>query len=63
VNIATLEDAVRRVNEAEATLERVKAVRDAYVRDMLAQGAGPTDLARITGLSRERIYQIKSGRR
>ena len=33
--------------------------RDAVIRDAFVNGAGATELTRLTGLSRARIYQIK----
>ncbi|MCU1418746.1 MAG: hypothetical protein JWP32_2920 [Schumannella sp.] len=56
---------LHRANVAEKTeaLEQAKAGRDDHVRALLAKGVGPTELGRLTGLSRERIYQIKENRR
>lgn len=52
-------------NVAEKTdaLERAKTGRDDFVRKLLEKGARPTEIGRLAGLSRERIYQIKDGRR
>lgn len=47
----------------EAALEQAKADRDEFVRGLLTKGAKPTETARIAGLSRERVYQIKERRR
>lgn len=47
-----------REHVAEAETEIANDIREA-----LSLGASPTKLARATGLSRERIYQIKDNRR
>jgi len=44
-------------------LAELTARRDDLIRELLAAGERPTDLARAAGLSRERIYQIKDRRR
>lgn len=59
----TLELHKANVAEKEQALEKAKAGRDDHVRALLAKGAGPTELGRLSGLSRERIYQIKDRRR
>jgi len=38
-------------------------LRDNAIRDALDHGSKPTELGRIFGLSRERIYQIRDRRR
>lgn len=47
-------------------MERVEVI-DAELAELvkraLSEGMGPTEIARIAGLSRERIYQIRDGRR
>lgn len=47
-----------RVNAVAAEVEIAEDIREA-----LSLGASPTKLARATGLSRERIYQIRDNRR
>lgn len=37
--------------------------RDHYIRQAIASGARVAELAELTGLSRERIYQVRDGRR
>lgn len=51
------------VADAADALEVAKSRRDAFVRKLLRGGAGPTEVGRLAGLSRERIYQIRDGRR
>jgi hypothetical protein len=53
----------RAVTDAETQLQTAKDVRDEAIRLALESGGGPTELAKITGLTRERIYQIKERRR
>ena len=36
--------------------------RDEAIRAALAAGVGPTEIARVTGLPRSRIYQIRNAR-
>jgi DNA-binding phage protein len=57
--------ALHTANVAEKTeaLEEAKNSRDQFVRELLGKDARPTELARLAGLSRERIYQIKDSRR
>jgi DNA-binding phage protein len=56
----------------QATDARAVAVREADARDAewreairaaLAADVGATEVARLAGISRERVYQIKDGRR
>ncbi|WP_157509577.1 hypothetical protein [Leifsonia sp. Root4] len=56
IHVALIEQRTAEVAEA------VKG-RDEQIRGMLAKGAKPTELGRLAGMSRERIYQIKDGRR
>lgn len=51
------------VEQKEAALEAAKTERDEFVRALLAKGAMPTEIGRVAGLSRERVYQIKQRRR
>jgi hypothetical protein len=51
------------VDAKQAALDKAKNDRDEFVRDLLIKGAKPTELGRIAGLSRERVYQIKERRR
>lgn len=55
-NRAKRRKAVERVEKIDAELAEL-------VRKALAEGIGPTEIARVAGLSRERIYQIRDGRR
>ena len=47
------------VRAAEAALDEAKAQRDATIRAALKDGVSVKALTTHTGLSRERIYQIK----
>lgn len=62
-----IEDDIRRNREkrkrAVARIEQIDAELAALVKKALAEGVGPTQIARIAGLSRERVYQIRDGRR
>lgn len=44
-------------------IETVKQERDTRIKQLLETGASPTELAKASGLTRTRIYQIKDGRR
>lgn len=57
--------ALHTANVADKTqaLETAKTDRDEFVRELLRKGARPTEIGRLAGLSRERIYQIKDSRR
>lgn len=67
---ANREQLVKRIANIEAQRvendmrsAQIDAERRRAIRDALAGGIGPTELARLTGLSRARIYQIRDGRR
>lgn len=62
-NTQFIKDLAGRVTELEAQLSAAKDVRDEGVRLALERGGGATELSRLTGLSRARIYQIKERRR
>lgn len=49
--------------EAEQQIARIDADRRTAILNALTEGIGPTELTRLTGLSRARIYQIRDGRR
>lgn len=46
-----------------ASIKEHEAELAAYIREALGYGIGVTTIARAAGLSRERIYQIRDGRR
>jgi DNA-binding phage protein len=52
--------AAERVERLEARLAETRAELHAAIRQAHAQGARPATLARVAGLSRERIRQILS---
>ncbi len=58
--LATLGE--QRVHHSEALAALEPELR-AAILDALAAGIGPTELTRLTGLSRARIYQIRDGKR
>lgn len=43
------------------TVPSIIAERDAKILELIKAGESPTELARLTGLTRARIYQIKAG--
>lgn len=55
----SLRDAVRAVDEQREHLNRTLRERDDMIRDLL-QVIPMTKVARITGLSRESLYRIKT---
>lgn len=57
-----LAEAIVRVEEAERELSLAVEDRDAEIRKLKGQ-TGATELSRMTGLSRARIYQIWDGTR
>ena len=48
-------------DEAHERLQEAIAARDSTIRYALSQGARVMDVVEATGLSRERVYQIKRG--
>jgi hypothetical protein len=58
--LETLSD---RITELTAQLDELTTTRDDAIRLALDGTAGPTELARIFGLTRARIYQIRDHRR
>ena len=59
VDLASLSRQIRRRQDALRELERQ---RNALIREAVAAGARPADLARETGLTRARITQIAQAR-
>lgn len=58
-----LADQVQRLHDAEAEVIEQRSIRDDLIRDARDSGVGFTRLARITGLSRDRLWNIyNSGR-
>lgn len=58
-----LEGLATRIAEAEEAVAKLIADRDEAIRLALEGDGKPTELGRIFGLSRERVYQIKDRRR
>ena len=60
---AKARQAAMAVARAEADLAATVADRDGVVRHLLAEGVPVVRVAESLGLSRERVYQIRDGRR
>lgn len=58
-----LADAARALDAAEQAVEAARHDRDQAVRAAISAGARIVDITAITGLSRNRVYQIRDGRR
>ena len=54
-----LAEAQRTLDSVTAETEECRAVRDQAIRDALAAGTSVPQVVAVTGLSRERVYQIK----
>lgn len=59
----TLAMHLENVQAKTEALDAAKTGRDDHIRAMLGKGAKPTELSKVAGMSRERIYQIKQHRR
>lgn len=55
----TLAEAQRTLDSITTEAEGCRAVRDQAIRDALAAGTSVPEVVAVTGLSRERVYQIK----
>lgn len=53
-----LAEASQRVEDARLDLDRITSERDALIIRARKAGAGATELTRLTGMSRGRIYQL-----
>ena len=60
IEVSDAADTVRAANEA---LTAAQVARDQSVRSALAAGVPVKDLGPAAGLSKERVYQIRDGRR
>lgn len=58
-----LADLTSRAVDAEQAAEGARAERDDAIRAALAAGVSVAAVTRATGLHRQRVYQIKDGRR
>lgn len=58
-----LEQLAADIEAANETLAKLVTKRDNAIRTELSKGRGPTELARIFGLTRGRIHQIRDHRR
>lgn len=56
--LSSLQEASEDVREALDTLTRLRAVRDAYIRDARRSGVSAAKVMEVTGLSREAIHKI-----
>jgi len=48
---------------ADAAADAARAAQAEAIRRALAAGARVVDVVHVTGLSRERVYQVRDGRR
>lgn len=55
----TLDLHQQKIARIETDLQAAKNARDEQVRGMLRKGAGPTELGKMLGVTRARIYQIR----
>lgn len=53
--------AARKVGERAAALDAATAERDEAIRQAIAQGARTVEVVEVTGLSQQRVSQIKRG--
>lgn len=58
---AALKAAESKLRRARSNYERARQARNEAVRQAVAEGVRPTDIARVTGLTRGRIRQIETG--
>ena len=56
-------DTARRRAEAQAALDALDAELQQRVREAFTSGHGGTAIARASGLSRARVFQVRDGRR
>lgn len=61
--MADVRSAAAKVEQLTGGLDEAKHERDAKIRAALERGKSVSDLTEATGLSRERVYQIRDGRR
>ena len=61
VTLRSLRSQADAVDNANTQLSKAVAQRDRAIRYALSQGARVMDVVEATGLSRERVYQIKRG--
>lgn len=57
-----LERAVLALEEARHDVRSMERERDQIIRECLELGWTVTELAELTGVSRQRIYQVKEGK-
>jgi transposase-like protein len=55
--------ATRKLAEARAKAEAAEQHWQMVIRQLLAQGSSVTDVAEAAGVSRQRVYQIRDGKR
>jgi hypothetical protein len=64
MNWATIVEAVTfERKRAEIEHERQDVAWRTVIRDAVSDDESPTELAKVAGISRERVYQIRDGRR
>ena len=54
--------AVDLVATKAAQLAEAKRARNQTMRNLMLLGSSPSDIAHVAGMSRERVYQIKTAR-
>ena len=62
-NAKIVTEYAKKVTDLTKKLSKATAERDGVIRDALLGAAKPTELSRLTGISRMRIYQIRDRRR
>ena len=62
-NAKIVTEYAKKVTILTEKLSKATAERDGIIRDALLGDAMPTELSRLTGISRMRIYQIRDRRR
>ena len=62
-NAKIVTEYAKKVTDLTEKLSKATADRDGVIRDALLVEAKPTELSRLTGISRMRIYQIRDRRR
>ena len=62
-NARIVTEYAKKVTDLTEKLSKATADRDGVIRDALLVEAKPTELSRLTGISRMRIYQIRDRRR
>lgn len=62
-DLSAVADATQLRRTADAAAAAARAAQADAIRAALAAGVRVVDVVRVTGLSRERVYQVRDGRR